>query len=62
MEAIAYAEEEEKRADELSDKVCNYVWKMKKNEAQQALLQLLFDGPEWQFDRFIRENGLDDDW
>lgn len=62
VEAIAYAEEEEKRADELSDKVCNYVWKMKKNEAQQALLQLLFDGPEWQFDRFIRENGLDDDW
>ena len=61
-ETIAYEEEEEKREEELSDKVCDYVWKMKKNEAQQALLQLLFDGPEWQYDRFIRENGLDDDW
>ena len=35
---------------------------MKKSELQEALLQLLFDGPEWQYDRFVRENGLDDDW
>ena len=61
-EAMAYQEEEEKRQDELSDKVCHYVWHMKKSELQEALLQLLFDGPEWQYDRFIRENGLDDDW
>ena len=61
-EAIAYEEEEEKRAEELSNKVCEYVWKMKTSELQQALLQLLFDGPEWQYDRFVRENGLDDDW
>ena len=59
---MAYEEDEEKRADELADKVCDYVWKMKKSEVQQALLQLLFDGPEWQYDRFVRENGLDDDW
>ena len=61
-EAMAYQEEEEKRQDELSDKVCHYVWHMKKSELQEALLQLLFDGPEWQFDRFVRENGLEDDW
>jgi len=61
-EAMAYEEDEEKRADELADKVYDYVWKMKKSEVQQALLQLLFDGPEWQYDRFVRENGLDDDW
>lgn len=61
-EAMAYQEEEEKRQDELSDKVCHYVWHMKKSELQEALLQLLFDGPEWQYDRFVRENGLDDDW
>ena len=61
-EAIAYQEEEEKRQDERSDKVCHYVWHMKKSELQEALLQLLFDGPEWQYDRFVRENGLDDDW
>ena len=52
-EAIAYQEEEEKREEELTDRVCQYVWQMKKGEAQQALLELLFDGPEWQLDRFI---------
>ncbi len=61
-EAMAYQEEEEKRQDELTDKVCHYVWHMKKSELQEALLQLLFDGPEWQFDHFVRENGLEDDW
>lgn len=61
-EAMAYQEEEEKRQEELSDKVCHYVWHMKKSELQEALLQLLFDGPEWQYDRFVRENGLYDDW
>lgn len=61
-EAIAYQEEEEKREEELSDKVCHYVRHMKKSELQEALLQLLFDGPEWQYDHFVRENGLEDDW
>ena len=61
-EAIAYEEEEEKRAEELYDKVRDYVQHMKKSELQQALLQLLFVGPEWQYNRFVRENGLDDDW
>ena len=32
-EAMAYEEDEEKRADELADKVCDYVWKMKKKTA-----------------------------
>jgi hypothetical protein len=27
----------------------------KKSEAQAALLQLLLDGPEWQYDRFAEE-------
>ena len=57
-EAIAYQEEEEKREEELTDRVCQYVWHMKKSEAQQALLELLFNGPEWQVDRFIREHNL----
>lgn len=61
-EAMAYQEEEEKRQEEMSDKVIEYVGKMKKAELCQALLELLFDGPEWQYDRFIREHGLDDDW
>lgn len=61
-EAMAYQEEEEKRQEEMSDKVIEYVGKMKKAELCQALLELLFDGSEWQYDRFIREHGLDDDW
>ena len=61
-EAMAYQEEEEKHQEELSDKVIEYVGKMKKADLCQSLLELLFDGPEWQYDQFIREHGLDDDW
>ena len=61
-EAMAYQEKEEKHQEELSDKVIEYVGKMKKVDLCQSLLELLFDGPEWQYDRFIREHGLDDDW
>ena len=61
-EAMAYQEEEEMRNEELTDKVCHYVRHMKKAELQEALLQALFDGPDWQFDRFVRDNGLEDDW
>ena len=60
-EAMAYQEEEEKRAEELYEKVKRFIWKMKKDEAQQALLELLFDGPEWQFNRFVEEHWLDED-
>ena len=61
-EAMAYQEEEERRSEELADKVCHYVRHMKKAELQEALLQILFDGPDWQFDRFARDNGLENDW
>ncbi|MCD8254354.1 MAG: SWIM zinc finger family protein [Oscillospiraceae bacterium] len=59
-EVIAAQEEEEQREEELADRVYQYVWHMKKDELQQALLELLFDGPEWQYDRFLREKGLDE--
>ena len=61
-EAMAYQEKKKKHQEELSDKVIEYVGKMKKVDLCQSLLELLFDGPEWQYDRFIREHGLDDDW
>lgn len=60
-EKYARAAVEEEQDEALYDAVCEYVWKLKKPELQQALLQLLFDGPEWQLDRFVRENGLEDD-
>lgn len=43
---------EQKTAEQL----IAYVRKMKKSEAQEALLQLLFDGPEWQYERFAAEH------
>ena len=56
MKAQADAEQYE---EELYDRVQKYVGRMKKNELQQALLELLFDGPEWQFERFVRDHDLD---
>lgn len=58
-EAMAYQEEEEHRQEELEDKLIRYVSKMKKVELQQKLLELLFDGPEWQFERFLEENWIE---
>lgn len=52
----AYWEEEEQRQEEQADGLIKYVHSMKKSELQEALLQLLFDGPEWQYERFIEEN------
>lgn len=61
-EALVNDEVEEKRQDALAKRVIRCVYKMGKNELQQALLEVLFDGPEWQYERFIRENGLEEKW
>lgn len=53
-------EENEDDDYEESYKVVEYVCKMKKNELQQTLLQVLFDGLEWQYNRFIEEHCIDD--
>lgn len=50
-----YWEEEEKREQETEDRLIAFVRKMKRSEAQEALLQLLLDGPDWQYDRFVAE-------
>ena len=55
-EVIEYQEQEEQRQEELEYKVIDYVHKFKKTELEQYLLQMLFDGPDWQYERFIREN------
>ena len=52
-EAMFFEEQEEQRQQELSEKVVDCVRRMKKNELQQVLLELLFEGPEWQLDRFV---------
>ena len=58
-EAIRYQEEAEQYAEELQNRVVHYVEHMKKAELQQALLDMLFSGPEWQYDCFIRDHGID---
>ena len=59
-EYLKAQEEAEQYEEELYDRVQEYVGHMKKGELQQALLELLFDGPEWQFERFVRDHDLDD--
>lgn len=51
-----YEKQQEDRQDKLEEKVIKYVHSLSKAEAQQKLLELLFAGPEWEFDRFVREN------
>ena len=59
-EYLRAQEEEEEWEEEIYDRVQEYVWSMKKPELQQTLLELLFDGPDWQFEKFIREHDLDE--
>ncbi len=59
-EYLRAQEEEAEWEEEIYDRVQEYVWSMKKPELQQTLLELLFDGPDWQFEKFIREHDLDE--
>ena len=54
-ELDAYYDKEEKREEEISNMLQSYIKSLSKSELQEALLQILYDGPEWQFDRFINE-------
>lgn len=53
---MAYEEEAEKQQEEDERKLVSYVSGMKKSELQSALLELLLNGPAWQYDRFLREH------
>ena len=48
--------EEEERKEAADDALPEYVSHMTKSELQQALLQVLYDGPEWQLEEFIQEH------
>ena len=52
--------EEELYTEEFRAKVQEYVWRMKDEELQRTLLELLFAGPEWQLENFVREHDIDD--
>lgn len=53
-------EKYEQYQEELEERVKNYVAKLSKNQLQTELLAILFDGPDWQYDKFIREHRLDE--
>ena len=53
--AEAYEQERERQAARLEEMVIARVHKMKKSEVEETLLRFLFEGPEWLFDRFVRE-------
>ena len=57
---LKWQEEEEEKGEEFADKVVDYINSMKKVELAQTLIELLFDGPEWQYERFIREHDLEE--
>ena len=54
-EVIEAEEEAEREREQQEIAVIERVRKMKKSELQDALLELLFDGPEWQYERFAHE-------
>lgn len=58
-DAMAYQAEEEDRQEELTDRVIQYVYKMKKSELQETLLDLLFSGSERQFAWFVDSTGIE---
>ena len=53
-EVEQYEAEEEQREEELYEKVIQYIDSLSKKELQQALLEILNEGPEWMYDRFVR--------
>ena len=54
-EAMEYEAEEEKRQAEIADNLPTLIHKMKKGDLESALLQVLYDAPEWQYEKFLRE-------
>lgn len=48
----------EQREEEITERIISYVQHMKKAQLQQELLQILLEGPEWQYDKFITEHML----
>jgi len=47
--------EYEKYEEELEKKMIKYVKSMSKSELQETVFELLYDSPEWVYDRFIRD-------
>lgn len=55
-EVVRVQQEWEDEQDEIEQKLIDYVHKMDKDALEDALLDLLFDGPDWQYEQFVREH------
>ena len=53
-EVEEYEREEEQREQEMHVNVAKYIKGLSKAELQEALTEVLYDSPEWVFDRFVR--------
>jgi len=53
-EVEEYEREEEQRQQELDENIEKYIDSLSKKELKQALMEMLYDSPEWVFDRFVR--------
>ncbi|MBQ7653812.1 MAG: SWIM zinc finger family protein [Clostridia bacterium] len=60
-DTVIVQEEEEKRQEKLENALIDHIFNMGKIELQEALLQVLLDGPEWQCEHFLREY-IDEYW
>lgn len=60
-DTVIAQEEEEERQEKLENALIDHVSKMRKADLEEALLQVLFDGPEWQYEQFLREH-IDEYW
>lgn len=54
-EALEYEKEEEIYQEQMKNKLVKYIYSMKKDELRETLINILFSGPEWQYDNFIRD-------
>lgn len=55
-EVIRAEEEEERRQEKLDTLVVNYINGLSKQELRQTLYEVLYDGADWVFERFVREH------
>ncbi len=48
-----YYEEEEQRDDRIEEELAKHLKKSTKQELMEMVWDLLYEGPEWQFNRFV---------
>ena len=55
-EAEAYEAEQQEIYEDIEDAILKYLHKCKKDELIDIVYDLIMSGPDWQFDRFMRDN------